>query len=428
MAASVPVARARRFPLGDSINQHGPDGELDCDTGLPPFVPDGHSFWEIGASLDARGKASDDYRELTRETPEEVRRQASFVFVTPHSGRRGWEHTWAREGQLDWLKRKNAERKWKGVQVIDGTRIVDWLRHFPAVERWLASQMNIPIPHITTPDLYWAERKRIGEPPPLSSEVFLVGRDEARQRLKDVLSMSSPELRIESHSLQDVIDFVSAHVAGLPEHERLAILGRCLIVTDEDGWIWRSQLPPRHVLVAGFPLEEDTGTTLLLNARTRGHVIIYGGPPGGIPHPNRAPLPSPRPHQLQAALEKSGYGSERARTFAHRAGSLGSLLRLLLNASIHPQWASSTSAADLAIAKFLGSWQEDREADKAAAELLAGKPYGEWIARIRDVASRSDTPLIHRHGAEALVALEGLQAPRRESSTSSLIGSIASRS
>jgi hypothetical protein len=33
VAASVPQPRDRRFPLGDSIGQHGPDGRLDTDLG-----------------------------------------------------------------------------------------------------------------------------------------------------------------------------------------------------------------------------------------------------------------------------------------------------------------------------------------------------------------------------------------------------------
>jgi hypothetical protein len=406
IAASVPAPRERRFPLGDSINQHGPDGVLDCVTGFAPFVPDGRSFWEIGVGLDAQSKASKDYQDLTSATPENVRRQASFVFVTPHSGRRGWSHTWDTEGQLAWLERKNAERKWKRVLILDGTKLVDWLYHCPTVEMWLATQMGILHPHTTTPDLYWNDRRRIGEPPLLSPEVFLVGRDEARQKLKEVLSRSNLQLRLETYSPRETMDFVAAYIAALPEQERISILGHCVFILDEDAWTNGIHLPPPLVLVAGFLFEEEeqAGTALLQDARNRGHFVVYGGPPGGVPHPNRAPLPSPRQHQLQAALEKSGYTSERARTLAHKgAGSLPSLLRLLHHASLHPQWASTGAAAALVIAQFLGSWQEDRDSDRKAVELLAGKSYGEWIARIREIASRPDAPLSYRHGAWKIV-------------------------
>lgn len=39
VAASCPKPRERRFPLGDSIGQHGPDGVLDVDLSFEPFIP-----------------------------------------------------------------------------------------------------------------------------------------------------------------------------------------------------------------------------------------------------------------------------------------------------------------------------------------------------------------------------------------------------
>src|SRR5271157_144274 len=53
VAASSPRPKERRFPLGDSIGQPGPDGILDTDFGFDPFVPEGKSFWEIGTGIDA---------------------------------------------------------------------------------------------------------------------------------------------------------------------------------------------------------------------------------------------------------------------------------------------------------------------------------------------------------------------------------------
>ena len=47
-AASSPKPKERRFPLGDSIGQPGPDGILNTDFGFDPFVPEGRSLWEIG--------------------------------------------------------------------------------------------------------------------------------------------------------------------------------------------------------------------------------------------------------------------------------------------------------------------------------------------------------------------------------------------
>lgn len=64
--------KSRRFPLGDSIGQPGPDGLLDPDFDFELFVPEGQSFWEIDTGLKASVKASSDYDDLVKmlEFPE----------------------------------------------------------------------------------------------------------------------------------------------------------------------------------------------------------------------------------------------------------------------------------------------------------------------------------------------------------------------
>jgi hypothetical protein len=44
VAASCPKPREHRFPLTDSIGQHGPDGVLDVELSFEPFIPEGRSY------------------------------------------------------------------------------------------------------------------------------------------------------------------------------------------------------------------------------------------------------------------------------------------------------------------------------------------------------------------------------------------------
>src|SRR5438445_12140818 len=69
VAASSPKPKERRFPLGDSIGQPGPDGFLNTDFAFDPFVPVGRSFWEIGTGVNAGDKATSDYTDRTAATP-----------------------------------------------------------------------------------------------------------------------------------------------------------------------------------------------------------------------------------------------------------------------------------------------------------------------------------------------------------------------
>ncbi len=124
VAASAPKPKDRRFPLGDSIGQHGPDGYLDVD--LPsahPYVPDGRSFWEIGTGLRSGDKATADYNDLVATLPEHIRHNATFVFVTPLSRRRDWEYTWKEDAQATWVETRHNRGDWKNVRVIDGTKL-----------------------------------------------------------------------------------------------------------------------------------------------------------------------------------------------------------------------------------------------------------------------------------------------------------------
>ena len=407
VAASAPKPKERRFPLGDSIGQPGPDGVLFTDFGFGPFVPEGRSFWEIGTGIDARDKATSDYRDLTAATPNSVRNESTFVFVTPLSGRRDWQHTWKEGAQAMWLEERRHRNEWRDVRIIDGSGLIDWLHFFPAVERWLADSMGFPAQQLQTPEQLWADLSTIGAPPLLTPQVFLVNRDAACEKLKELFSGSILQLKLETRFPDQVADFVVAYVAAMDDDAKVDAVGRCLIISGTDAWNAITSLRESHVLVADFHIDEadSAGTKLLERARRAGHAVIFGGMPGGIPHPNRVSIPNPKSYQIKEALEKAGYKKERARILAQKSdGNLSSLLRCLQNLSLMPGWAQGTDAAELATAELLGAWREDSEADKAATEKLSKKAYGEWIGKMREIAMRPATPLIFLNGVWKVIS------------------------
>lgn len=407
VAASSPKPKERRFPLGDSIGQPGSDGVLDTDFGFDPFVPEGRSFWEIGTGLKAGDKATSDYRDLVEATPEAFCLQSTFVFVTPLSGRRDWPHTWKEDAQASWLENRHQRNDWRDVRVIDGTVLIDWLQHFPAVEQWLATAIGFSAHQMQTPEQRWAELRTIGEPPPLTPHVFLANRDVACDKIMEVFSGITVQLKLDTHFPDQVVDFVSAFVADMDEDTRIDTVGRCLVISGIDAWNDIIALPEQHILIADFDLDEtDASTTRLLEkARRAGHAVIFGGMPGGIPHPTRTSLPSPNINQIKEALKKATYNEERARTLAYKSGgNLSSLLRCLQNLSLMPEWSQGTDASELAVAELLGAWNENFEADKTVVEILSKNAYREWIGKIREVALRPGTPLIQRNGIWKVVA------------------------
>ncbi|MGP8284261.1 MAG: hypothetical protein ACLQT6_16305 [Desulfomonilaceae bacterium] len=399
VAASSPQPKNRRFPLGDSIGQPGPDGILDVDSPFEPFVPQGHSYWEIGTGAGARKKATEDYKDLTAAISEEVRQESVFVFVTPLSGRVDWPHTWKEGAQAKWIEERRKKGEWLDVRVIDGTNLIDWLRQFPSVERWLGNKFGSQMEYLDTPEQRWNDLKNIGAPPPLTPQLFLANRDGACVKLKEVFAGNLLQLKLDSHFPDQVVDFVTAYVAAMDDESRVDTLGRCLLISGKEAWTEVTTQRERHVLVVDFDFDQhgSTETRLLEKARRAGHAVIFRGTPGGIPHPNCETISSPKIYQIKEALEKGGYSEERARILAQKSGgNLNALLRCLQNLSLMPEWAEGTSASELAIAELLGSWSEKSKADCVIVESLSGKSYGEWIGKVREVALRPGTPLTQR--------------------------------
>jgi hypothetical protein len=318
VAASSPKPKERRFPLEDSINQTGEDGFLDTEFAFNPFVPEGQSFWEIGTGTRPQSKATKDYNDRTTATDSVLRSKSTLIIVTPLSGRRGWKQP----AQAKWLKTRRDRKDWFEIQVIDGTKLIDWLHHFPAVEQWIAIKMGLPAQYIQTPEQRWIELKSIGDPPPLAPDVFLTNRETACAKLTELFYRTTLQLKLDTRFPDQVADFVAAYITSLDSESKIDTAGRCLIISDRNAWNAITTLNEAHVLVADFDLDDadPTGTKLLERARRASHAVIFGGMPGGIPHPNRVPIPNPQSYQLKEALEKAGYKEERARVLAQKSG------------------------------------------------------------------------------------------------------------
>src|SRR5437870_324904 len=238
------------FPLGDSIGQHGADGILTPSAASPPFFPAFTSYWQIGTDLDPGDKATKDYKALTENVPEVTRQQSAFIFVTPLSGVR---NKWVEKTKDKWIKKRQDQHEWLEIRVIDGTQLINWMQKFPAVDRWLALQMDEYRPGLRTVSQHWVGIAKIGDPPPLQTNLFLKGRDNAGSQVRSILQgeTSSLELRIETRDPDDFLDFVSAVCASIPSERIAHLAGRCVIVENEECWRWVTTRKTPHVLIVG---------------------------------------------------------------------------------------------------------------------------------------------------------------------------------
>ena len=402
VAASCPNPRKRRFPLGDSIGQHGPDGVLAVDRGYEPFVPKGLSYWEIGTGLEVQEKASKDYDSLTIEVPAHVRAESTFVFVTPLSGRRGWRYTQKKDGQVTWLEDRLSRNDWQDVRVIDGTQLVDWIHHFLPIELWLAGNVfGHEVRNVETPERRWEVLQSYGAPPFLTPEVFLVNRESTSQRLQKVFDGEISQLKLVTSFPDQAVDYVCAYLASLREELRTETAGRSLIVADMNEWNTVCDQSRNLFLIAepALDLSGNKGSKAIQKARQAEHKVIFADPVGGPLDSSSVPLPMPHAHQLKKALRSAGFEEQKAHTLSERCGrNLSSLVRILQGHAVTPRWAVGPSSGELAFCALLGSWMDNSEGDRAAICKLTEVEYEKWIGKVREFATTSEPPVIYQAG------------------------------
>ena len=394
---SVPPPTVCRIPYGDVINQPGVDGIVDIAQDFREYVPSGVSYWEIGTGANPQTKATTDFKKRTKALSDEVRAKSTFVFVTPRSS---YSSGWNEPEQAKWLKKRKYSG-WKLIRIIDGVKLADWLREFPAIGRWMAKKAGITssLGGIITPFEHWdiiVSQGKKGDPP-LPPTLFTVSRQGPCDALEVVFSGDSKRLFIFSESEHDVDDFIAAYLSTLEEPKAQEFANRCLFIKDEDTWRSVSELHQSHVLVASPRLGLDSDRQDLQTVATkRGHCVIiplYGALSGD--NPEIIKLISPSASQIEAVLKEAKFPDTRARELGGIGGGrISALRRNFLGLSSVPPYATWDTGRQLAQAGLAGQWDARSPADVNAMGKLLGKGYGEWIETLRADALRSDSPLI----------------------------------
>ena len=390
-----------RIPYGDAVNQPGADGLVEAAGGFLEFVPRGRSYWEIGTGSNPQSKATTEFRKRTQALSEADRANTSFVFVTPRSAP---SDRWDEPTQTKWLKRRN-NRGWKLIRIIDGVKLADWLREFPALGRWMAKKMGITpsLGGISTPSEHWASIS-LGDrgDPPLPPTLFTISRSSACDALEAAFrgEVKDQRLLLFAESERDVDDFVAGYLASLDKTKASEFSNRCLFIKEEDAWHSVVEARRPHVLVANPRLGLESEKQDLQTVATRkGHVAIIplcGAWPSESPEIVK--LRSPSRSQIESVLKEAGFPEIRARELAGIGdGRISALRRHLLGLGALPPYTTWKNARLFAQAGLAGQWSGTSENDIEAMEKLLGKDYGEWLETLKTNALRSDSPLVQRN-------------------------------
>ena len=398
VSRSISHGDSCHIPYGDSVNQSGWDGVVECVQGFLQFVPKGCSYWEIGTGVNSKRKATDDLIKRTEQVQESVRRNTSFVFVTPRSSA-SWGEAWLAE---------HKDKGWKSLRVLDGNQIADWLREFPSIARWLAVKMGIAVNSdgMTTPLEHWQSILNSGDKkdPPLPPELFTVTRENACNELQKLFSGEIKRVFLSAESKDDVNDFVAAYIATFGEVHPYT--QRCLFISDPNAWRSVSESRRSHVFVADPKLEMESAQMDLQTVATdheHGVIIPLFGALLNSSH-EIIHLRSPSQYKIEETLRAANFPDIRARELAAIGdGRLSALRRYFLGLGDIPSYATWGTAAQLAKLGLFGQWSEKNDADIEALRQILGNDFGEWKDKLYDLTLQPDTPLTQLDGKWRIV-------------------------
>lgn len=197
-----------RFPQGDKVSLDGVDGFLNVTFPKSLYVPEGESFWELGATVKtSKTKILTDFRKRDAQISIEKKKKTTFVLVTPAS---------FKTKSIEEIKKEVLGNSWKAVKVYTSVEIEDWLSYNLATSIWMYK--NICGQELSLDTLALAHKKLINATTPqLSTKIFTASRE------KEVESL------IESIKSKKVIK-----VAGPSFYEAYGFVVSAMIETDLD--------------------------------------------------------------------------------------------------------------------------------------------------------------------------------------------------
>ena len=365
------------FPAHESAERPGPDGELEA-VAATPWIPAGRSLWELGTSKDALAKANSDYRKRTQQTPEVVRSDSTFVFVT--------SRLWPKKAA--WEVTTNKEGRWKEVRALDAGDLQQWIETSPSAQIWLSKEWNQPISGFRTLDEVWTEWAEATDPkmtPAMFKSAVHVGRakfdrwwaTDPRREPFIIEADSTREALAFLHCLLTADELVGRHnraiVIDSPE-----TLGR-LTVTDSNTILISASAPVRAALSSLW---------------RRFPVIVVQPRQSGLQDADIS-VDIPGHFEFQEALSDMGLTAAQILPLSLRSGRSPTVLRRALSPlGAVPEWVQDTNLLSAFSAMALvGRWHTEKAADRKAISTVADMSDEQMDIAFRRLERLDDTPV-----------------------------------
>ena len=316
--------------------------------------------------------------------------KALFVYASPDAP--------AQQTHLDRLKLAAPKRyasSFKDEAELLGQLIGDLRPIVPHLER------EVPLTGALSPLRHWElllQTTAVPGRPELPAKLLTVERDVAVKALEDLSARTGAILTLVAESHGDVDDFVAGWLQTLDTEARDKFSGRFFLIRDKEAAMSFVSREGPLVLIAhpSLELERPENRRIMDEGKANGHCwILPAFHEPGETNSHVAVIRSPKSWAIQEALRAAGFQETEAR----RLGDLGhrrlaGLFRELRGVPVDPEYASWPEARPMAQACLLGKWNANRQGDREMVAALVGEPYEDWIARLRPVLLRSDTPII----------------------------------
>ncbi|AEG04215.1 hypothetical protein [Sinorhizobium meliloti] len=379
--ATAKEIQAFRFPSGNKAQVRGFDGWL-LATGVPPYVPDGLSVWEFGASGANAAKAFKDFTKRTGEVSSEKQKETTLVLASPYT----WDDP---QNKLpDWLDDCKKSSDWKEILYIDGVQIEDWLQLCPGVSARYAAEMQLrPVEGVQSSDEFWEEyacRFKI----PLTEDVLLCGREAQANDLLQGLIQGHGPIQFAADAPDEVIAFAIAAVRKAEWDTRLFLESRILVLdTQHAARSFTRDRGRNHIFFPRLQANalsgqlSSIGPTLIALGRDQ------SSRPGLF-------LNRPSTQEFSKALQSLDLPADEAENLARHCGrSIVVLARQFGAGHVSPPfWVGQ--GQNLIPAVLAGGWDGGSGPDcELVTSLIADKDYPNFEGGLRKFAKLQDPPI-----------------------------------
>ncbi|WP_420177469.1 hypothetical protein [Kerstersia gyiorum] len=390
---------------GDSVNTPGWDGLIDTVQGNP-WVPEGISYWEMGASKSPKTKADSDFEKRIGQISAAEAAQATFVFVTP----RRWP------GKSTWQQEARNRNIWADVKVWDADDLEAWLETSAPTSLWLGMQLGIAGHGIEAVENYWNHWSNQSSPALTASALFK-GRESTKSELKTAIDKREPIVAVQADSQAEAVAFICALLMETGDSARAACL------TAEEGWPFVDANPGIELVIItdnrlGNHRSPRDGMSLIVPMAIGDQAFNLMGTGEQAARQKVMELRRPKPDEFEKSLCELGIAASDAARYVRTLGRSWTVFRRwhAQNPAIRkPYWVEDADTTSLLILTLVGAWNSASEGDKACVAKIANKPYEDIENELLRLATLDDTPVVKigtLWKAKAPLELLHLMAPR----------------